>query len=298
MSLRSYVSTLALSVALTGAAVAQTAAPAPEAPAAAPAPIDPAAVVATVNGVAITLADIVSVRAELPQQYQTLPDQTLYDGIRDQLVSQKVLELAAEAEGLDDSPAVARQLALQRQNILADAYLRREIGKRVTVEAIKAAYEAQYVNAPPVKEVRASHILVADEALANEIKAKLDAGGDFAALAAEFGTDGTKTQGGDLGFFEKGMMVPEFAEAAFALEKGKVGGPVQTQFGWHLILVTDSRDRPAPDFAAVEGEIAQELTRTVAGEIVDGLRAGAAVTVAEDRPGIAVLRDDTLLGQP
>jgi peptidyl-prolyl cis-trans isomerase C len=289
---------LALSVALAGPAFAQTAAPAPDAAAAAPAPVDPAAAVATVNGAIITLADLVAVRAELPQQYQTLPDQTLYDGIRDQLVSQKVLELAAEAESLDDSPAVARQLALQRQNILADAYLRREIGKRVTVEAIKAAYEAQYVNAPPVREVRASHILVADEALANEIKAKLDAGGDFAALAAEFGTDGTKTQGGDLGYFEKGMMVPEFAEAAFALEKGKVGGPVQTQFGWHLILVTDSRDRPAPDFAAVEGEIAQELTRTAAGEIVDALRAAAAVTVAEDRPGIAALRDDTLLGQP
>jgi peptidyl-prolyl cis-trans isomerase C len=298
MILRAYASMLALSAALAGPALAQTAAPAPDAPAAAPAPIDPAAVVATVNGVSITLADIVSVRAELPQQYQALPDQTLYDGIRDQLVSQKVLEMAAEAEGLDDSPAVARQLALQRQNILADAYLRREIGKRVTVEAIKAAYEAQYVNAEPVREVRASHILVADEALAKDIRAKLDAGGDFAALAAEFGTDGTKTQGGDLGFFEKGMMVPEFAEAAFALEKGKVGGPVQTQFGWHLILVTDSRDRPAPDFAAVEGEIAQELTRTVAGEIVDGLRAGAAVTVAEDRPGIAALRDDALLGQP
>jgi peptidyl-prolyl cis-trans isomerase C len=294
MILRAYASMLALSAALAGPALAQTAAPAPDAPA----PIDPAAVVATVNGVSITLADIVSVRAELPQQYQALPDQTLYDGIRDQLVSQKVLEMAAEAEGLDDSPAVARQLALQRQNILADAYLRREIGKRVTVEAIKAAYEAQYVNAEPVREVRASHILVADEALAKDIRAKLDAGGDFAALAAEFGTDGTKTQGGDLGFFEKGMMVPEFAEAAFALEKGKVGGPVQTQFGWHLILVTDSRDRPAPDFAAVEGEIAQELTRTVAGEIVDGLRAGAAVTVAEDRPGIAALRDDALLGQP
>jgi peptidyl-prolyl cis-trans isomerase C len=297
MSLKSYASMLALSVALAGPGWAQTAAP--EAPAAAaPAPADPAAVIATVNGVAVTLADLVAVRAELPQQYQALPDQTLYDGIRDQLVSQKVLEQAATAEGLADSPAVARQLALQRQNVLADAYLRREIGKRVTVEAIKAAYEAQYVNVEPVREIRASHILVADEALANEIKAKLDAGGDFAALAAEFGTDGTKTQGGDLGFFEKGMMVPEFAEAAFAMETGKPGGPVQTQFGWHLILVTDSRDRPAPDFAAVEGEIAQELTRAAAGEIVEALRAAAAVTVAEDRPGLGALRDDTLVGQP
>jgi peptidyl-prolyl cis-trans isomerase C len=300
MSLKSFVSSLALAAALTGGAAAQTApapaeAPAPAAPAA---PADPSTVVATVNGEAVTLGDLAQVRADLPQQYQMLPDPTLYDGIRDQLVSQKLLEQAAEKEGLDQSPAVARQLQLQRQNVLADAYLRREIAARVTIERIREAYEAQYLKAEPVKEVRASHILVADEAKAKELRAQLDAGADFAALAAEHGTDGTKEQGGDLGFFEKAMMVPEFADAAFALEKGQIGGPVQTQFGWHVIKVTDVRDRPAPDFAEVEGEIAQGLTREAAGEIVDALKAGATVELTPDRPGVASLRDDALLALP
>ncbi len=282
---------LALALAIGGIAAAQEAAEPP-------APADPATLVATVNGEAITLGDLAAVRAELPREYLALPDDALYDGIRDQLVSQKVLALAAEAQGVADDPAVRRALALQRQNLLADAYLRVELGKRITPEALQAAYAARYLEAEPVREVRASHILVADEALAQDLRAQLDAGADFAALAAEHGTDGTREQGGDLGWFEKGMMVPEFAEAAFALAPGEIAGPVQTQFGWHLIRLADARDRPAPAFAEVEGELAQTLTREAAGEIVDSLRAAASVTVEEGRPGLDGLRVDPRLGQP
>jgi peptidyl-prolyl cis-trans isomerase C len=265
--------------------------------AAAPA-ADPATVVATVGDVAITLGDIVAVRAELPPQYQSLPDETLYDGIRQQLVDQALLEAAAEAEGMADAPVVARALEIQRRSVLADFYIRKAIADGVTEEAVEEAYDAQIAAAPAVQEVRASHILVATEDEAKAIRAELDGGADFAALAAQHGTDGTKEQGGDLGWFTMDMMVPEFAEAAFALEPGQVAGPVQTQFGWHLIRLAEKREQPKPALEDVRAQIEQEIGGKVALAAVEALRAGATVTLDETRPGLGALRDDALVAFP
>jgi peptidyl-prolyl cis-trans isomerase C len=265
--------------------------------AAAPA-ADPATVVATVGDVSITLGDIIAVRADLPPQYQALPDETLYDGIRQQLVDQALLEAAAEAEGLENAPAVARALAVQRRSVLADFFIRKAVAEGVTEEAVQAAYDERFANAPAVQEVRASHILVPTEEAAKAIRAELDAGADFAALAAEHGTDGTKAQGGDLGWFTREMMVAEFADAAFALEPGQIAGPVQTQFGWHLIRLAEKRDQPKPTLDEVRAEIEQELGGEVALAAVEALRGQAAVTLDESRPGLASIRDDALVAFP
>lgn len=252
-------------------------------------------VVAAVNGDAITLGDLAAVLSELPAQFQGLPDQFLYDGILQQLVDTTLARQAAEAAGLADDPAVARALARQRGTVLADAFVRRAMDAAVTEEALRARYAADYAEAEPVREVRASHILVADEALAADLRAELDAGADFAALAAEHGTDGTRSQGGDLGFFARETMVPEFAEAAFALSPGEIAGPVQTQFGWHLIAVTDERERPIPSFDEVQDELVEALRREAVEGLLGDLRADAEISVDEDRPGLDQLRDGSLL---
>ncbi len=258
----------------------------------------PDTAIATVNGEIITLADLVSVRADLPQQYQSLPDEALYDGIRQQLVDQKLLEQEAEKTGLAGDPAIARALALQHQSLLANFYLRRKLNEGLTDAAVEAAYKERYADVPPVQEVRASHILVPTEEEAKKLHDELSAGADFAALAAEHGTDGTKTNGGDLGFFTRETMVPEFADAAFALEAGQLSAPVQSQFGWHLIKVTDKRDKPAPAIDEVRDEIKGALASEIAQKVLADLRTGATVDQPEDRPGLSALRDDSLVDHP
>jgi peptidyl-prolyl cis-trans isomerase C len=256
---------------------------------------DATTTVATVNGETVTLGDLVAIRAELPAQVQQLPDEMLYDGIRQQIVDSRLAAGAAMEDGLADEAGVARALERQRVALLADIYLQRLIASEVTDERLQAAYQSQYVEADPVREVRASHILVEDEALAQSIIDQLDDGAEFAALAAEHGTDGTAQRGGDLGFFTRERMVPAFATAAFEAEVGSVVGPVQTQFGFHVIEVTDERDQPVPPFQQVSGEIRNGIIEEVVQGRLAELRDAAEVTLEEDRPGLDALRDDSLI---
>ncbi|MGF1658834.1 MAG: peptidylprolyl isomerase [Rubrimonas sp.] len=264
-------------------------------PSHAQAPADAATVVATVNGAPITLGDLAATLAELPPQVQQLPDDVLYEGLRTQLVDTRAVEMAAEASGLADETAVKRAIARQRAGVLADFFIRRTLEAEVTEEALRARYEAETAGAEPVREVRASHILVAEEAAAQALRNQLDAGADFAALAAEHGTDGTRARGGDLGFFAREVMVPEFAEAAFAAPVGEPVGPVRTQFGWHVILVTEERTQPLPTFEQREPELRDAMNREVAEALLERLRAEADIAIPEGNPGIASLRDPSLL---
>lgn len=286
-----------------GAALAQTAeqpAGQPAGQPAAPAP-DAAAdfaidtPLAEVNGTTLTLGELIAIRRELPEQYQALPDEVLMGGILEQMIDQMLLAEAARAAGLDQRPAVAMSLVNQRRAILADAYLSAEVRKRATPEAVEALYTERYVEAEPVDEVKAAHILVESEELAREIKAKLDAGGDFAELAKEHGTDGTKTRGGELGWFVHGDMVPEFADAVFAMQPGTISDPVKTAFGWHIIKLDERRPRAAPALEEVEAELRQEVVRNAQVAIVEELRAGAQIEKPEAGPPAAAIRADGLL---
>lgn len=242
-----------------------------------PEPATPYDTVATVDGEALQLGALVLLKRDLPQQYQQLPDEILAQGLTQQLIDQTLMARAAREAGLDEAPETAFALANRERGVLAEAYMRREIEDRLTEERLREVYETQYAEAEPERQIRASHILVEEKETADEIRAALDAGEDFAALAEEHGTDGTASRGGDLGFFSFSDMVPEFAEAAFALEAGEVGGPVESPFGWHLIKVVDTREAPVPPFEQVASDLARQLQQEIQREIVDELRAEAAI---------------------
>lgn len=258
----------------------------------------PETIIATVNGEDVTLGELIALRAELPPQYQAIPDPMLYDGLRDQITSQILLRQAAESEGLADRPAVKRGLAFQRMSFLAELYIRERINAQLTPETLEAEYEARYVNAPEVTQYKARHILVPDEADAKEIAEEArKEGADFAEIAKARSTGPSGPNGGDLGWFEAGQMVPEFQEAAFALKPGEVSDPVKTQFGWHVILLEETRPRPAPTLDEVREELIGVMSREVTEAAIAELREKGDVSTAEGQPGLDQLRNDSLIAE-
>lgn len=259
-------------------------------------PADPDLVIATVNGEDVTLGDLVALRAELPPQYQSIPDGPLYDGLVEQLANQILLRQAAERTGVADRPSVKRGLAFQRTSYLAELYVRERLNEQIDEATLQRAYEARYVNAEKAVEYKARHILLTDEETAKEVAEAAKAeGADFAEIANEKSTGPSGPAGGDLGWFGKGMMVPEFEEVVVGLENGQVSDPVKTQFGWHVILREDSREAPVPPLAEVQGELIGELTREVTEGVVTALRDEADIEVKDGQPGIDQLRNDALI---
>lgn len=280
---------------LTGTAFAQETATETAADAA-PAAFDAGTVLATVNGVDITLGHAIVMRDRLPEQYQTLPDDVLMQGIVDQLVDQLLLA-TEESAGPDTDPlAVKLHLENERRGALAARVVQRQVGDAIPEADIEAAYAAQVAAFQPGKEYNASHILVATEAEANDIKAQIDAGGDFAALAKEKSTDpGSGAQGGSLGWFGAGQMVPEFETAAAALEPGAVSAPVQSQFGWHVIKLVEVRDTAPPPLAEVRPEIENSLRQAKLEAELTALRTAATIERPEAVVPPAAIRQSDLL---
>ncbi|MEM8752813.1 MAG: peptidylprolyl isomerase [Pseudomonadota bacterium] len=287
--------------ALTGAPLAaqetQGDAPAEAAPEASEAtPADASEVVATVNGEEITLGDIIALRAELPPQYQSLPETVLYTGLLEQMTDQILLRQAAERTGLADRGSVQRGLAFQRTSYLAELYARERLNEQITEETVAAEYQKRYLEAEQPKQYNARHILLETEEKAVEIAELAKAeDADFAELAKEHSTGPSAPVGGDLGWFEDGQMVPTFQEAAFALEPGEVSDPVQTQFGWHVIKLEGVRDRPAPPLDQVREELVGEMSREITQAVVGALRDDADISTPEDQPGVEHLRNDDLI---
>tara|TARA_Y100001956_G_scaffold6382_1_gene5644 strand:+ start:732 stop:1592 length:861 start_codon:yes stop_codon:yes gene_type:complete len=230
-------------------------------------------VVATVNGVEITLGHMLATRDALPAQYQQLPAETLFPGILDQLIQQTVL---AEAAG-DEPKAVAIAVENQQRALMANITLEGVVDSATTEEALRAAYDAAYSNVEPTKEYNAAHILVETEEKANELVAEARGGADFAELAKANSTGPSGPNGGSLGWFGAGMMVPPFEEATFALEVGAISDPVQTQFGWHVIKLNETRDVAAPTFEEVAGELAGQVQQEAVEAKIADLTAAAAV---------------------
>lgn len=258
----------------------------------------PETVIATVNGEEVTLGALIALRAELPAQYQSIPDAMLYDGLRDQITSQILLRQAAERAGIEDKAAVQRALAFQRTSFLAEIYIRERLNEQITEETVKAEYEKRYVDGPEVTQYKARHILVPDEAEAKEIAEEArKEGADFAELAKSRSKGPSAPNGGDLGWFEEGQMVPEFQAAAFALKPGEISDPVKTQFGWHVIKLEETRARPAPPLDEVREEIVGEMSRTVTEAVIAELRESGDVTQADGQPGLDQLRNDELIAE-
>ncbi|MEX0348390.1 MAG: peptidylprolyl isomerase [Paracoccaceae bacterium] len=235
-------------------------------------------VVATVNGEDITLGHLILARAALPPQYQQVEDQALYDAILEQLIQQNLLR-----EALGDE--VPRQVALTLENeeraLIAATVIDRLTADAATEEALQAAYDAQFADWEGGDEFDAAHILVESEDDAKAIKTDLDNGADFAETAKEKSTGPSGPNGGALGWFGAGQMVPEFEQAVMALEPGQVSDPVQTQFGWHLIILNDKRKSQAPSLDQVRDDLAQQIRTDLVAEKLEELRQGATVEVPE-----------------
>ncbi|EKE44620.1 PpiC-type peptidyl-prolyl cis-trans isomerase [Oceaniovalibus guishaninsula JLT2003] len=252
---------------------------------------DAGTVVATVGDKDITLGHMIALRQGLPAQYQQLDDRTLFDGLLEQLVQQTAL-----AEQVTD-PSSRTQLELDNQTraLLAAELLRQTAADAVTDEAIQAAYDAAFSGADPVTEYNAAHILVETEDEAKEIVAQLNDGADFAELAREKSTGPSGPSGGDLGWFGPGQMVGEFDEAVQNMEPGSVSDPVQTQFGWHVIRLNETRQQDAPALDEVRDRLAAEIQQEAAQKLIDEATADIDVTRPETEIDPALVRDDSLL---
>ncbi len=235
-------------------------------------------VVAKVDGIAITEKDIQLATEDLGERLAQLPEERKRDEVINYLVDLKLGAKAAAEAKIGDTPDFAARLAYYREKVLLDEYLTREGKKAVTPEAAKKLFDDTTKAMAPEEEAHARHILVEDEAQAKAAVERLKKGEDFAKVAAELSKDpGSGKEGGDLGWFTKDRMVPEFAEAAFKLKKGEISEPVKSQFGWHVIKLEDKRTKPLPDFAAVKPQIDQYLERKAQQDLVLAMREKAKV---------------------
>ncbi len=244
-------------------------------------------VVATVDGVDITVGHMIAMRMTLSEQNKQLPDDVLFEGLLERIiqqraVSQSVAELDKGTELAIENERSAL-IASRKVTEMAEAI-------EITEADLQAAYDAQYAEFEPIKEYNSYHILVATEGKAEAIVAELEAGADFAQLAREKSTGPSGPNGGDLGWFTRGRMVPEFEEAVLELRAGEISDPVQTQFGWHLILLKERRKSAAPSFEEVRGALTQELQDAAVEARVSDLTASAVI----ERPEIENL-DPTIL---
>lgn len=236
-------------------------------------------VAATVNGEDITASDVAVAVSTLAPALEQVPAAQRPQVVLDLLIDMAILSEAAEEADLDEDPLYEQRLDFYRGQILRDLYMEKVVGESVTDEAVRARFDEEVAKIEPQKEVSARHILVEDEAKARELIEELKGGADFAELAAANSTDpGSASRGGDLGFFGPGQMVPEFEEAAMALEPGSfTEEPVQSQFGYHIIQVDEVRDSPMPTFEEVSDRIRQLMMREAFVEELERLKENAQI---------------------
>ncbi|AKS47674.1 peptidyl-prolyl cis-trans isomerase C [Octadecabacter temperatus] len=235
-------------------------------------------VVASVNGSEITLGQLVMLRSQLPEQYQQLPDDVVFNGLVEQLVNQQLL-----ADSLEVEPKrVGIALANETRSLRAGEVVNSITSAPVSDEEIQTAYDARFEGVEPDSEFNASHILVETEEEANEVKTLIDDGADFAETAVERSTGPSGPSGGELGWFGVGMMVPEFEAAVMTLEVGEVSVPVQTQFGWHVVQLNETRETELPTVEDLRSELASEIQQETLNTLITGLTEAAEVTLPEE----------------
>lgn len=226
---------------------------------------NPDHVLATVNGTEITLGHVITLRADLPAQYNQFPPALLFQGILDQLVRQTLLMQSHEGKL---SRAGRLLLENEERAIVSAEVTSTVIGADIDEDALMALYKEQYANGAQKTEYRASHILVETREEADALIVELEGGTDFAKLAEEKSTGPSSAVGGDLGWFGEGDLVTPFFDAVVALKPDEVSPPVQTDFGWHVIKFVESRATEAPEFDAVKGQLADELQQSLLEEHV------------------------------
>ncbi|WP_022705817.1 peptidylprolyl isomerase [Paracoccus zeaxanthinifaciens] len=247
-------------------------------------------VVATVDGQDITLGQMIVMRQSVQDPAMAgMPAEALWDTLLDQLVRQ-----AAVAGAAEDTPMLRAQQELQARNTAATAFVGQMAEAEPSDEELQAAYDKLFAEAEAVKEYNAAHILVETEEEAKDLKAQLDDGAEFGDLAEQHSTGPSGPNRGDLGWFAADQMVPPFAEAVAAMEPGAISDPVQTDFGWHVIKLNETRMQEAPSLDEVRGELAQMVRREKVEAEIERIAGEAEVTKTEDLDP-ALLQDDSLL---
>lgn len=253
----------------------------------------PDTVVATVNGVDITIGHMIVARATLPQQYQQLEDKVLFDGILEQLVQQQAL-----ASSFTGKLPLRATLSLDNElrSLKAGEVLEMAMAEPISDAELEAAFSARYADAVPESEYNASHILVETEDEAKVLVAELEGGADFAELAREKSTGPSGPNGGELGWFGPGMMVPSFEAATIALEVGTISGPVETQFGWHVIRLNETRQKALPTLDDLREELTDTLRQENARARIDAATSEAEVILSKnDAIDPAILKNIDIL---
>lgn len=239
---------------------------------------DPSTVVATVGGTDITVGHMIVAWASLPEQYQGLPDDVLFQGILDQLVQQTALQ----QEFTGELPArIDLQLENERRSLVAGEAIEGIMEDPLDEADVQAAYEADFGDVEQAPEFNASHILVETEEAALAVIEELNGGADFAAVARENSTGPSGPNGGQLGWFGTGAMVPEFEQAVVEMDAGAISDPVKTQFGWHIIKLNETRVQEAPALEEVREQIELQIRQIRAQEKIEAVTAAADV----DRSG-------------
>ncbi|WP_315702513.1 MULTISPECIES: peptidylprolyl isomerase [unclassified Bradyrhizobium] len=252
---------------------------------------DPNPVLAKVNGVEIRKSDVALAEEELGPSLAQMDPASRDDNVLSFLIDMKLVAKAAEDKKIADTEDFKKRLAFTRNRLLMDSLLASEGKTATTDDAMKKVYDEASKQIGGEQEVHARHILVETEDEAKAVKAELDKGADFAELAKKKSKDPGASDGGDLGFFTKEQMVPEFAKVAFALEPGKISDPVKTQFGWHIIKVEEKRNRKPPEFDQVKSQIETYVTRKAQADYVAKLRADAKIE-RTDKPADAAAKPD------
>jgi peptidyl-prolyl cis-trans isomerase C len=234
-------------------------------------------VIARVNGVDIRQSDLALAEEDVGADMQAASPEAKREHLISYLADIIMVTQAADKKNLADNPDFKRRLAFLRNKLLMGYELQQEAKAALTDQALHQTYDEAVKSMAGQEEVRARHILVDSEAEAKAILEQLKTGADFAALAKEKSKDPGAADGGDLGYFTKDQMVPEFADVAFKMYPGQLSNPVKTQFGWHVIKLEDKRSKQPPEFEKVKDQIEAYLARKAQTEFIAKLRQSAKV---------------------
>lgn len=246
-------------------------------------------VLARVNGKDITKTEVELAATVFGEQLAQVPDGARQSIVLDALIEMHVIADAAEKEGLAESAKFKERMSFLSAQALRNTYIEEKVQGAITDDELKARYEKDVAGYTPPEEVHARHILVKTEDEARQVIKDLDAGIDFSKIAAEKSLDpGSKANGGDLGFFTKGQMVPEFETAAFSLEPGAfTKEPVKSQFGFHVIKLEEKRTQPVPTFEEVKDQVTSVVQREKYQQALVDLKAAAKIERLDQPPADA-----------
>tara|TARA_Y100001934_G_scaffold140217_1_gene169113 strand:+ start:1583 stop:2389 length:807 start_codon:yes stop_codon:yes gene_type:complete len=239
---------------------------------------DDAKVLATVNGENIMLEDVKEFYQASPAAQRGIPFDGVKDAIVDQMISMKLIDKKISETNFAKKEEVERQVEEVKKQVLRDLWIQEQVEARLTEDFLKEKYAELQANLADQYEIKASHILLDTKEAADEVVKELDDGADFAELAKEKSIGPSGKEGGDLGFFTKGAMVPAFSEKAFSMDVGTYSKePVETQFGWHVIKVEDKKSVEAPSYEEMKPRLEAEASRSLVAEVIDELQKDAEI---------------------